>query len=156
MKNHININLTGEELKDIFSAHLVQPYNKLVAEVVVEALSKTDMGLYHLVRALLGKSYIPKYKVLDKVLVKADQLATWRYNTDEMRKQDLIVKDYVEAQITSIDIYKKTMYEIRYTCIMNNSPEFAEDSYQVAEDYIIDIPHELPELSEPDNDTIPF
>jgi hypothetical protein len=73
-----------------------------------------------------------------------------------MRKQDLIVKDYVEAQITSIDIYKKTMYEIRYTCIMNNSPEFAEDSYQVAEDYIIDIPHELPELSEPDNDTIPF
>jgi len=156
MKKHINLNMSTDELKEILSAHIVPPYSNMIAETIIDGLSNTDRGLYHLIRALLGKKYVPKFKVLDKVLVRADQLATWRYNLDEMKSKDIIVKDYIEAQITEVNIHKTAMYEVKYICVMTNTHTFTEDTYLVAEEYIMDIPHELPELSEPDNDTIPF
>ena len=157
MAKQFNLNLTTDELKDVLSAHITQPYNKLIAETIVDALENSEMGLYHLVRALLGKRFVPKYKPLDKVLVKADQIATWRYNLDEMKSKDLIIKDYLEAQVVSVNVYKRAMYEIRYTCILTTSHEFAEDSYHVEEKYLMDIPFDMPDGNNNSNDdTLPF
>lgn len=156
MAKMIIFKMQSEEIEHILAAHIVSPFSKLIAKTIVGSLIHTETGMDLLIRALMGKAFEPKYKVLEKVLIDKRHLPMWRYNGDEMVKQGLIVRDMIECMITKIEPHKEEMYHIKYVAIAKDKTETIEDEYYASEDKLADILNEFSIDNPPQAIEIPF
>lgn len=156
MSRRFIFKMEHEEIKQILTAHIVSPFSSLIAETIVDSLAHTEKGMDHLIRALMGKKFEPKYKVLEKVLIDKRYLPMWRYNGDEMVKQELIVKDMVECMVTKIEPHKEETYHIKFVAIAKDKTETIEDEYYASEEKLVDILNEFSIDNPPQAIEIPF
>ena len=114
-----------KSLEGALSAH---PHNKVLAKSIVNNLDKSQVGIEHLVKALLGIEIKTDLKVDDVVSVPYQYLPTWRIDKDLTHKAGLIFQDRMEATILEIDLYSIEPLKIEYEYI-NNAGEKLKDTY---------------------------
>jgi hypothetical protein len=124
-----------------------EPHADILADVIINNLEKSPVGLKQLGLALLGIKVDTKYKVGDKVRVIADSLYTWRWNKTAM--ESIIVNDTLEATIVKIDLYVDNPYDIRYMSIKESGTDLTIDTCSIkVTDFRIETPVAPRNLSE--------
>ena len=117
-----------ERLSSVFK-NAGEPNADLMADVIINNLEKSPVGLKQLGLALLGIRVDSKYRVGDKVRVLVRALYDWRWNKSAM--QSIIVNDTLEATIVKIDLYVDNPYDIQYMSIKENKTDLTIDTCSI-------------------------
>lgn len=137
-KEKFDVRITTEELRLRLQSELAQSkFSSLVASVIIDNLSETDVGLEQLYKAFSGVAPVAKFKVLDKVLVNKDSLPTWRLDAKETEK--LLFKGKFKAVITQVNLQRKASYRVSYEYVENgkSAEELTTGEWDVEEQYLI-------------------
>jgi hypothetical protein len=109
----IPANLLIQRLSGLFEK-AGEPNAGLIADLIVSNLTKTEVGIKHLVMGLWGITPKSDYRAGDTIKMNIKYLPKWRYNLPAMEKDSLIVDECVTAVIVEIDMYKKESLNISY------------------------------------------
>lgn len=141
-KEKFEVKITTEELRlnlrDILSG---SRFSSLVADVIVDNLSETEIGLEQLYKALGGTRPKAKFKVLDNVLIDMNALPTWR--TDKEATAKLLFQGRMKGCISEINLQKKCAYKVEYAYIEEGSSEIKISHWEIEEQYMILRPDEF-------------
>lgn len=116
-KESITINVNVEDIQAGLRKLLRSEFAPLIAEIIIDNLATTEVGLDQLYLAFSGVKKQIKFNVLDQVYVKKSKCATWKMDEDAMKKADMIFKGAVRAEITEINPCKKDPIAIKYNII---------------------------------------
>lgn len=119
-KKNITINISTEEIRDWLKRGLVSDHSDLIASVIVEHLSATEVGLEHLYKALNGIKVEPKFKIGQKVWVFYDYCHTWKMHRGNMKEANLVFGENIKGEVIDIDMTQKSMYKVKYLIIDSN------------------------------------
>lgn len=131
-KTHIKIEVAIEDIGKLLQSKIRPEHSALIARTIMNHLAKTEEGVRHLYLAMSGIEVCPKFKVLDKVLVKLDSLAMWRTDMDKTQEKGFIFKGYMKGVVTEIDMTESLPYHISYSYIGSNGEE-QKDTYWLNE-----------------------
>lgn len=134
-KTHIKIEVAIEDITKLLQSKIRSEHSGLIARTIMEHLVKTEEGVRHLYLAMSGIEVCPKFKVLDKVLVKLDALATWRIDKDKTQENGYTFKEFMKAVITTVDMTATAPYCVSYKYIASSGQEEV-DTYWLDEKYI--------------------
>ena len=135
-KKILNYQVTEGELKRTLRTILNTPYSTLIANVIIDNLAESPVGLVQFTKALSGVSSEIPFKVLEDVWVPYESLATWRLNKQAMGDNDMIIRGYVKCSIVEIHPTKLESIRVKYLCRLEKDPGVTEfDTY--------DIPHDV-------------
>lgn len=133
MKNetHISIEVSIESIRDSLRKKIISEHSQLIADVIIGNLKNTECGTEQLFKALNGIGDTPKYKVGDDVLVDMNALYTWQFDKDATEK--LAIKGKIKAKILSIDLFKRSSYEVSFKACQIKDSELKEFTSMVNE-----------------------
>lgn len=116
-KKYITINVSVDSLKNTLKKLLTKSaHSNLIADVIINSLEHSEVGLEHLHNAFSGIEPHTVLKIGDDVLVSFSDLHTWRMNKTNMIAAGLIKKgNMVQAEVLDIDLYKSASIQISYT-----------------------------------------
>lgn len=149
-KDHILVKVSVNGIREGLVKIISSEHAQLIANVIIEQLSYTEIGLNKLHVALSGIPYTYKCNPLDEVWVSLDYLPNWRMDKPAMEKAGILKKNYVKCTVTEIHPHKKECYNLRFNLIKPGESEISTDEYTVQEDGILD---QYPEM---EGDTLPF
>jgi hypothetical protein len=134
-KKTLNYQVTEDELKRTLRTILNSPYSTLIANVIIDNLKETDVGLNQFTKALSGISSEIPFKVLEDIWVPYENLATWRLNKQAMLDNGMVIRGYVKCSIVEIHPTRSESLRVKYFCRLEKSPEIVEfDTYDVSHD----------------------
>ena len=137
--SNINIEISSDEIEELFRNVLTGPHKNLIAEIVIGHLGyQGGLGLTHLFRAIHGiDNKLLEWAVGMEVYVKENCIYSARKDIDTMKKLGLVYQnEYIKAIITGIDIYNS--YSIKLDLItVDVSGKFDTSSHTVKPYYII-------------------
>ena len=131
MQDFITVKITRSELEQMLKAMLANSAtvkSNLLAKVICENISGTDCGLDNLYLAMNGVERTFKYRVGESVLIHRSNCYSWKTNFEKMAEIELMVNDYVKAEIICIKPYKNTPYEVKYKYINSEDGKTVEQT----------------------------
>lgn len=131
-KTHIKIEVAIEDIRKTLQSKIRSEYSELMARIIVTHLGKTEEGIRQLYLAISGIEVCSKFKVLDKVLVKLDALATWRMDKEKTHENGFTFKGYMKGVISEIDMTLTLPYCVTYTYVSSGGQE-ETDTYWLDE-----------------------
>ena len=134
--NTVDIKLTSDEIKAILEKLIKSSHAPLIADIVVENLRFTEVGLSQLYLAINGVRRILPFKVLDKVLVDYNTLPTWRFDEEKSKAHFKVVNDKYPAVVVAVDPYKKYPFTIAFK-YFNDNGEFLDADTVCDRKYLI-------------------
>lgn len=133
-KKSILVEISVDTIKETLQKEIKSEHAPIIANAIIEQLSRTEVGMEDLYFALQGVVREFKYKILDEVWVRFDQLPSWRMDKVAMKTEGLIVRDtYVKCTVTDINPFSRTCYSIEYKCIKNTETDVSTDTFVAAE-----------------------
>lgn len=126
-KTHIKIEVAIDDIRASLQKVIRSDYSPLIAETIITNLLKTEEGVKQLYLAMSGVKVCAKFKVLDKVLVKLDALATWRMDKDKTHEGGYTFKDKMKGVISEVDITATLPYRVSYKYISPSGQEEKDD-----------------------------
>jgi len=117
------VRLSHSDIKKGLLSVLTGPNKKLVADIIIEALLTNDTQCELLAKAMYGIPYKLNYNVGDIVLVKWDNLPTWRYDKDATLKLNPVKSDRILAKIIEVNKYLSNPYQIEYDVVKGGKEE---------------------------------
>ena len=120
------------------------PHSHILADVIINNLEKSPVGLAQLLNAFLGMKVECPYEEGQEVWVKYDALPTWRFSP-AMQEKDMIFQGNIKAVIRNIDLYRLAPISVEYE-YLNSNGDLEKGSYEVQMKQIQLIDNEL-ELS---------
>lgn len=133
----VEIQITEDEIKALFSSIISSKHVKFIAEVVVGNLSTTEVGLRQLYLAMNGVFTPVNFKVGQSVYVKPDQLYSWYFNQQQMEEEGYLINGLMPCIISEIDNHAKNRVTVKYKYIDKDGKEKETDT-AVDETKIID------------------
>ena len=131
-KTHIKIEVAIDDIRANLQKMIRSDYSPLIAEIIITNLLKTEEGVRQLYLAMSGVKVCAKFKVLDKVLVKLDALATWLMDKDKTRERGFTFKEKMKCVISEVDMTASLPYCVSYTYIASSGQE-EKDTYWLDE-----------------------
>ncbi len=146
IQTYVQVRVSAEQIEkrllDCLDMHI--PNRTLIAKVIIENLTMTDLGLAQLYNAFSGIKPEVHVKIGDDVLVEYKNLS-WRMNKPRMEEAGMIYKKkYVKGVVHDIDLRKTDSIGIQYT-YMPDSGDAATDTYFVDPSHVIKTTEEYPE-----------
>lgn len=128
-----------EVLKEQLSRYLYHevPHRELIARVIIAHLSKTEMGISHLIQAMAGIEPTFKYHVGTKVLLSIERLPSWKIDKDktlELTKTGPVY-GYVSGKVKAIDPFIKYPYRCEII-VVSSTGVVEEQEHMYAEEDI--------------------
>jgi len=133
----INIEITIKDLQNLLEKHLVIKDKEKFAELVVGHLSKTNVSLEQTYKALIGIYPEFKYKKGDWIYVPLNGLPTWRMDEEKTKALPGVMGNNLPCEITRVNTYDESCYDIVFTYIPNGSDLKQLESYSVKENYVV-------------------
>jgi len=130
-KEKFDIRVTTEELRLNLQKIIKSEFSSLVASVLIDNLSETEVGLEQLYKAISGMGPLAKFKIFDKVLVDMGHLPSWRL--DKEKTNALLFKGKMKAEITEVNLQRKSVYMLRYSYIDSSGSEAISETWPVEE-----------------------
>lgn len=132
----INVQITTEDIKQLLSKHLVIANKEKFAELIVGHLSKNNVSLEQIYKALIGIYPEFNYKEGDWVYVPLDALPIWRMDKEKTKALPKTMGNNIPCEITNVDIYQDSCYDITFSYIGKDSDDLKVENYSIRESYI--------------------
>lgn len=132
VNTHIKIEVKIDDIRAGLQKIIRSDHSSLIAETIVTHLLNTEEGLKQIYLAMSGVKVCPQFKVLDKVLVKLDALATWRIDKEKTQEKGLTFKGYMKAVISEVNMTLSLPYCVSYIYIASSGQE-EKDTYWLDE-----------------------
>lgn len=129
-----------------------------LAELLIGNLAHSEVGLEQLTRALLGVFPKAEYKVGDFIYVAIDCLPGWKVDKPATAKMESAVDGCVMGQITKIDLYSSSLYEVNCKTVLVDS-KISDITWNIRTSDIKGVPEkpeEILEIIENLNKELPF
>lgn len=146
-KKYIELKISVEQLENILikSIKLNTPHRELIAKTILHSLSHTEMGMTHLYNAFVGIEYHYHVKIGDRVLVKFENLPTWRMNKDHTQEAGLLIKgEYMMGVVSDINQERIEGVQISFHYV-NDQKEMQEGTFYLNPELITLDTEEYPE-----------
>ncbi len=153
-KDYITMDVSIKEIKNLLIKNLSCKNGDQVAEVIVQSLIDTNIGLKLLYKALTGLFPETNVKVGEIYYVHIDYLPTWRL--DKIKTLSLPgTKDdfYIPVRVEAINLYREPSIEVRFKMV-NTTDQEVFDMYYV-DDYRLAFKSEDPEQTLDEIEKIP-
>ena len=135
-EKYIDYKMSISELKHVLKTQIRSEHSSLMAEIIINHLELTELGLSQLIGAMCGHKQTTNFKVLDEVYVSFDNLASWKMERNVMLANKLLFQDNILCKIIEIDLRKKESINVEYQYI-DNAFEIKSYIYWVPERNII-------------------
>jgi len=132
----INVEITTEDIKQLLVKHLVIADKDKFAELIVGHVSKNNTSLTQIYKALIGVYPKFNYKEGDFVYVSLNHLPSWRMNKEKTKALPGVIDDNLPCQITKVNIYEESCYDIDFTYIPKDSEIATVEHYSTSDYYI--------------------
>ncbi len=146
-RTYIEVKIATDEIRKTLLSCLDKnnPHRELIATTIMEHLKITDMGLEQLFNAFSGLKPSVHVKIGDTVLVKYNNLPSWRMNEERMRNAGMIYRDtYIKGEVHSIDLLRKDSVCFKFTYLPNEGDAHS-DTYYVNPELVVQATEEYPE-----------
>lgn len=106
MREYVDIRVTTEQIKKTLKDMIKQdnPHRNLIVDIIIDGLGETEIGLSLLYNSFSGVAPSVHVKVGDDVLVKYENLPTWRMNRDKMEEANQMEKGFVKCVVNEINL----------------------------------------------------
>lgn len=132
----IHVEITTEEIQQLLEKHLVIKDKENFSKLIVGHLSNSNVGLEQIYKGLLGIYPKFSYKEGDWVYVDISNLTSWRMNKDSTLKLPSTLGQYIPCEITSVNPYNSSPYNINFKYVKKDTEEVSDENYYVGESYI--------------------
>lgn len=139
MQDFITVKVTRSELEQMLRTMLAATTRShLLAKVICENIAGTECGLDNLYYALNGIEKTFKYRVGESVLIHKDVVYYWKADFEKMADKGMIINDCIRAEITAIQPYRNSPYEIKYKYIHKDDGKiYEQENFSTDESKIV-------------------
>src|SRR3990172_8151564 len=110
----VDIQITKDEIKALFSSIISSKYVKIIAEVVVGNLSTTEVGLSQLYKAMNGVFTPVNFKVGQSVFCKPDSLYSWNFDVSRMEQENYFMNGLIPCIVQEVNPHARNRVTVKY------------------------------------------
>jgi len=140
----ITLKLPLEGVVELLKKVFKEEYKDLMAEVITGVLENNAHALETIVKATMGITVKPKYKVGDVVSVKQYGVASWRFDEMIMESKGYSSNGHIKATIKQVFPYSAEPYKVMYTYWCKEDHIEKTDEYILSDHYVIGLAEEYP------------
>jgi hypothetical protein len=134
-KSYVDVRIEVEEVRAALKKIIRSDFNNLIAEVIIDNLNETEVGISQLYLAMSGVRKLPRFKVLDEIYAEVPSLASWRMDKSRMETEKMLFQGKVKCKITDINLQRRDSYHVEYTFLDNKLGSTPiKDTYWLNED----------------------
>jgi hypothetical protein len=145
MKNKtVNVSIPYNGIKKELAKMINHANKKIIVEVIMGCLDKTEVGIESLYLAFSGISIQSTFKKGEKILVKWYDTPSWKFNKEQTKAAGLLLKDeQLTATVIGFDPYVGSNLQIEITAVNDNGETVTCDNW-VRQSNVISLKEKFP------------